>query len=85
MGFLRLLTMDQIPIADMKFEAALAELEDLVRDMEGGALELEASIANYRRGVAILKHCREQLSAAETQIRILEDGELKEFEARETP
>lgn len=75
--------MDQTPIPDMKFEAALAELEGIVRDMEGGALELEESIAVYRRGIAILKHCRGQLTAAETQIRIFEDGELKEFDPQE--
>lgn len=71
--------------AELKFEAALAELEGIVRTMESGDLELEDSIAAYRRGVELLKHCRSQLEAAETQIRILEDGELKPFapEARD--
>ena len=76
--------MDQTPLAEMKFEAALTELEDIVRNMENGALELEESITVYRRGVALLKHCRHQLTAADEQIRLLEDGELKIFEARET-
>jgi exodeoxyribonuclease VII small subunit len=40
--------MDHSPIADMKFETALAELETIVHSMEGGKLELEASIAAYR-------------------------------------
>ena len=39
------------PIADMKFETALAELENIVSSMEGGKLELEASIAAYKRGM----------------------------------
>ena len=77
--------MDQSPLAGTKFETALAELEDLVRRMEGGELELEASIAAYRRGVALLKHCRGQLSEAEAQIRVLEDGELKDFDAEQNP
>lgn len=65
--------------AELKFEAAVAELENIVRQMENGEMELEASIAAYQRGVELLKHCRGQLEAAETQIRILEDGELKDF------
>jgi len=71
--------MDQSPIADMKFETALAELETLVHDMEDGALELEASIAAYRRGMELMKHCQAQLAEAEQQIRILENGELQEL------
>ena len=70
--------MDQPPIADMKFETALAELESLVRSMEDGKLELEDSIAAYRRGMALMKHCQAQLADAEQQIRVLENGELKE-------
>ncbi|HRE17303.1 MAG TPA: exodeoxyribonuclease VII small subunit [Rhodocyclaceae bacterium] len=65
--------------AELKFEAAVAELETLVRTMESGEMELEASITAYQRGVELLKHCRSQLDAAETKIRILEDGELKDF------
>lgn len=67
--------MAQSPIADLKFEAALAELEDIVQSMEGGKLELEESIAAYQRGMALMKHCQQQLAAAEEQIRILESGE----------
>lgn len=69
--------MDQAPLADMKFETALAELENLVHSMEDGKLELEASIAAYRRGMALMKHCQAQLADAEQQIRVLENGELK--------
>lgn len=67
--------MDETPIADMKFEAALAELEGIVQSMEGGKLELEESIAAYRRGMALMKHCQQQLADAEEQIRILENGD----------
>lgn len=71
--------MDQSPIADMKFEAALAELENIVSSMESGKLELEASIAAYRRGMELMKHCQGQLTAADEQIRILENGEFKDI------
>lgn len=71
--------MDHSAIADMKFETALAELETIVQSMEGGKLELEASITTYRRGMALMKHCQHLLADAEQQIRILEGGELKDF------
>jgi exodeoxyribonuclease VII small subunit len=72
--------MDQPPIADMKFEAALAELEFIVQSMETGGLELEASIAAYRRGMELMKHCQGQLDVAEAQLRIVEDGAVRDFD-----
>ncbi|HEX6734794.1 MAG TPA: exodeoxyribonuclease VII small subunit [Azonexus sp.] len=72
--------MDQTPIADLKFEAALAELEAIVASMEGGQLELEASIAAYRRGMELMKHCQAQLADAEEQIRVFENGEFREID-----
>ena len=70
------------PIADMKFETALAELENIVSSMEGGKLELEASIAAYKRGMELMKHCQAQLTNAEDQIRILENGEFKDVDRK---
>lgn len=72
--------MDPTPIVDMKFETALNELETLVSHMEDGKLELEASIAAYRRGMALMKHCQAQLVDAEQQIRVLENGELRDVD-----
>ena len=69
--------MDQSPIADMKFETAVAELEDIVSSMEGGKLELEASIAAYKRGMELMQHCQAQLANAEEEIRIIENGETR--------
>jgi len=72
--------MDQAPIADMKFETALSELENIVSSMEGGQLELEASIAAYKRGMALMQHCQAQLADAEAQIRVLENGQAREVD-----
>jgi exodeoxyribonuclease VII small subunit len=66
---------------DLKFEAALAELEQIVQSMEGGGLPLEESIAAYRRGSELLKHCQQQLGDAERKIQILENGALRDFDA----
>jgi exodeoxyribonuclease VII small subunit len=51
-------------IAGMTFEAALAELEQIVERLETGKVDLEASIANYQRGEAHNKHCESHLREA---------------------
>ena len=63
------------------FESALAELEEIVADMEGGQLPLEKSLAAYTRGAELLKFCQTALQDAQQQVKILEDGVLKNFAA----
>ena len=67
-------------LGHLKYEAALAELEQIVQSMEGGRLPLEESIAAYRRGSELLKHCQQQLGDAESKIQILENGVLRDFD-----
>ena len=74
--------MDPTSIADLKFETAVAELEAIVIGMEGGQLELEASIAAHQRGMALIRHCQAQLERAEEQIRIIENGEAREIDRK---
>ncbi|MEP7182035.1 MAG: exodeoxyribonuclease VII small subunit [Betaproteobacteria bacterium] len=61
------------------FEAALAELEEIVATMEGGALPLKESLAAYKRGAGLLQYCQAALKDAEQQVRVLEKGVLKSF------
>lgn len=68
---------------DMKFEAALVALEQIVRDMESGEQTLEDSIAAYRQGTSLLKHCQQQLADAEHQLRGLENNALKDTAPKE--
>ncbi|HMW17615.1 MAG TPA: exodeoxyribonuclease VII small subunit [Accumulibacter sp.] len=68
-------------VAAMTFEAALDELERIVQGMENGRLPLEESLAAYRRGSELLKHCQQCLGNAEQQIQILDNGLLRDFEA----
>ena len=63
----------------LSFETALAELEQVVADMEAGKLSLEESLAAYKRGAELLQHCRGRLDDAQQQVRVLEDGTLKNF------
>ena len=52
---------------DLKFETALAELEQIVRSMEDGRLPLEESIAIYTRGEALKARCDALLKQAEAR------------------
>jgi len=52
----------------MTFEAALAELENIVSRLEGGKAPLAESIAIYERGEALKSHCEGLLKAAEARI-----------------
>ncbi len=65
----------------VSFEAAMTELDQLVADMEGGKLSLEDSLAAYKRGAELLSFCRGKLDDAQQQVRVLEDGVLKDFSA----
>jgi exodeoxyribonuclease VII small subunit len=55
-------------IAAMSFEAAMAELEKVVRDLESGTVELEKSIGLYERGAALKAHCEKKLKEAEERV-----------------
>ena len=57
----------------LDFEAALAELETLVNDMEGGDLTLEGSLAAFERGVKLTRHCQAALREAELKVKQLTD------------
>jgi exodeoxyribonuclease VII small subunit len=60
------------------FEAAIAELEAVVKKLEEGDLPLEQSLALYERGVQLSRFCHARLEEAERRIEILtERGELK--------
>lgn len=60
------------------FEAALQELEELVQSLENGDAPLEASLAAYERGTALLRHCQQTLAAAEQKIRLLDGDGLRD-------
>jgi len=60
------------------FEAAIVELETIVKKLENGDLALEASLELYERGVQLSRFCHARLEEAEHRIEILnERGELK--------
>jgi exodeoxyribonuclease VII small subunit len=63
------------PVHEMTFEEALAELERIVRALEGGGLPLEEALALYERGQAMAERCQRLLQEAQLRVRILERDE----------
>jgi len=65
------------------FEAALAELEAIVKKLEEGDQTLEASLALYERGVQLSRFCHTRLEAAERRIEVLNDrGETRPLDEK---
>ena len=62
------------PTSDgLPFEEALVELERTVRDLEDGRLGLDDALAQYERGVGLIKSCHARLRQAEQRILLLTD------------
>jgi exodeoxyribonuclease VII small subunit len=68
--------MDSTTIQD--FESAIAELEAIVKRLEGGDLPLEQSLELFERGVQLSRFCHSKLEEAERRVELLtERGEVK--------
>jgi len=65
-----------VPKSPVSYEQALAELDRLVQQMEGGQLPLDQLLDGYRRGAELLTLCRSRLQAVEEQVKLLDDGKL---------
>ena len=72
--------MKETPDAPASFEAALAELEDIVARMEGGQLPLKEALGAYQRGAVLLGYWQRELRDAQREVEVLEKGVLKPFE-----
>ncbi len=63
------------------YEAALEELEQLVARLESGDMPLEQLLSGYQRGAELLKFCRDKLEAIEVQVKVLDAGVMKPWDA----
>jgi exodeoxyribonuclease VII small subunit len=62
---------ESTPSADitaMSFEDALAELEGIVRRLEGGQVKLDDAIQSYERGAQLKRHCEKKLNEAQQRV-----------------
>lgn len=64
------------------FEQSIAELEDIVRQLEKGDLSLEESLQQFEKGIGLARHCQDTLNKAEQKITVLtattQDNEPKQ-------
>ena len=62
---------------ELTFEAALAELEEIVSRLEAGELTLEESLALFERGQALSDYCNDLLDNASLRVeQLTADGEI---------
>ena len=66
---------------DVNFEAAMIELEQLVRQMENGDLSLDESLKAFERGVLLTRQCQKSLAEAELKVKMLSaEGAVEELD-----
>ena len=78
-------TLSEEQIANLSFEQALLQVEEIVEQLEGSQVGLDESLVRFELAVRLIKHCRQILARAERRVRLLvgEDEEgnpiLEEF------
>lgn len=73
-------------IESLSFEQALAELEQIVQQLEQGQVKLDDAVEAYQRGALLKKYCETKLQQAELKIQqvVLDGGEPKALQSFDT-
>lgn len=71
--------------APLRFDEALAELEQIVSRLEQGDLPLESALETFERGVALVRQLTEALGAAEARIEVLTRDNAGTLQRRPLP
>ena len=67
-------------ISDLTFEQALAELQNIVQELESGDGSLDESLSRYESGMILAQRCNDLLDKAELRVReLLPTGEEVDF------
>ncbi|MCI9177114.1 MAG: exodeoxyribonuclease VII small subunit [Clostridia bacterium] len=66
--------------ANLDFEKAMEQLEEIAKELEQGDLSLDESVNKFEAGMKLSKQCNELLENAEKRITVLlqEEGNIKE-------
>jgi exodeoxyribonuclease VII small subunit len=60
---------------EMKFEEAMERMEEIVRELEDGKLELDTSLEKFEEGIRLYRYCLKKLQQIEGRVTvILNDG-----------
>ncbi len=62
------------PQETLNFDAALAALQQTVKKLESGEMNLEDSLKSFEEGIRLTRSCQQHLTAAEQKIEILIKG-----------
>ena len=65
----------------ISFEAALKELEGIVKQLESGEAKLEEALGLFERGIKLSRFCSEKLEEAEKKIELLVRDNRGEYKA----
>ncbi|HAN94127.1 MAG: exodeoxyribonuclease VII small subunit [Limnochordia bacterium] len=69
---------------ELKFEEALARLEEIVRLLEQGESTLDESLTLFEEGVKLARFCSNKLDEAEGKIEIMiKEGQIQPLEVAE--
>ena len=64
---------------ELKFEDAIARLEEIVTTLERGKCELDRSLELFEEGVSLVRACTEKLDSAEQKIKLLTESGTVDF------
>ncbi|MGI6329856.1 MAG: exodeoxyribonuclease VII small subunit [Bacilli bacterium] len=65
-----------------KFEEKLTKLEQIIKKLEAGDVDLDEAITKYTEAMKLAKECSDKLTNAEEQVNkiLKENGKLEDFE-----
>ncbi|MBT8422876.1 MAG: exodeoxyribonuclease VII small subunit [Gammaproteobacteria bacterium] len=63
-------------------EKSMAQLEDIVQQLEEGDIPLEKALQHFEKGIKLSRECQQALDSAEQRVKVLLDnGDLEDFSA----
>ena len=67
------------------FEDKIRELETIVKELEGGEVNLDEAIDKYTKAMKLAKECSDKLNSATEKVNkiLQENGELADFNVSE--
>lgn len=72
--------MKENELEKLSFEDALAQLENIVRELEAGRIKLDDAVDSYEKAIKLKQFCENKLKSAQLKIEKIEitkDGEIK--------
>jgi len=62
-------------------EKSLAQLEEIVEQLEEGDIPLEQALKQFEKGIKLSRDCQSALRAAEQKVQVLIKDDLQDFDA----